>query len=92
MGHNSAQKKLKTMRKNDILVCIREDNYCIETLQMVNHPKIGEFVQVEKIIKDEDGTWLCLVGYTEDMFDIACFRPIQLQDLKQQSKEKLIEI
>lgn len=80
------------MRKNDILICIREDNYTIDTLQIVKCPKIGEFVQVEKIVKDEDGTWLCLVDYSENMFDIACFRPIQLQDLKQQSKEKLIEI
>ena len=78
-------------RKNDMLVCIREDCYNIDTLVMIkSFPKIDEVVQVEKVVKDEDGVWLCLIGYNEDMYDANCFRPFTLADYKQRCLEKFI--
>lgn len=69
------------MKKNSILVCKRLDPYCIETLEMVNHPKIGEFVEVEYVTIDADGTWLSLKNYPIDMFDANCFRVIKMSDI-----------
>ena len=72
------------MKKSDLLVCIREDAYCIETLEMVKCPKLNEIVEVLRVIKDEDGTWLCLKGYIEEdiTFDVNCFRKATLEDIK----------
>lgn len=69
------------MKKQDLLICIREDCYCIDTLVMINHPKINDIVEVEQIVRDQDGTWLCLKGYDVDMFDASCFRKATLSDI-----------
>jgi len=67
------------MKTKDLLICKREDVYYTDTLEMCKHyPKINEIVEVEQVIKDEDGIWLCLVGYDEDMFDANCFRKLNL--------------
>ena len=36
------------VKKKDLLICTREDAYCIETLQMINCPKLNEIVEVER--------------------------------------------
>lgn len=69
------------VKKKDLLICTREDAYCIETLQMINCPKLNEIVEVERVIKDDDGIWLCLVNYPIDMFDSNCFRKLSLKDI-----------
>ena len=70
------------VRKKDLLICIREDNYCIDTLEMIKHPQINEVVEVEDVVKDIDGVWLCLIGYSIYMFDANCFRRLNLEDIK----------
>lgn len=77
------------MKAKDLLICTREDNYCIETFQMVKHPKINDVVEVEKVVKDEDGTWLSLLGYKDDMFDSNCFRRLSLKDINKLMESKL---
>lgn len=67
--------------KNYILICVREDNYCIDDLVMINHPKIDEIVKVERVVVDEDGTWLYLMGYPVYMYDANCFRELTLEDV-----------
>lgn len=76
------------MKAKDLVICIREDNYCIDTLTLVKHPKINDIVEVEKVVKDEEGIWLWIVGYDVDMFDANCFRRITLQDINNLIKEK----
>lgn len=85
-------KKFNTVEiMNRVLVCKREDPYCIDTLEIVNHPRVGEFVEVEQEKEDEDGTWLCLVGY-DSMFDANCFREINMNDIEALKKvESLTE-
>jgi len=77
------------VRKKDLLICIREDNYCIDTLEMVKYPQINEVVEVEQVIKDIDGVWLCLIGYDIDMFDSNCFRKLTLEDIKLMVSEEV---
>ena len=69
------------MKTKDLLICIREDNYCIDTLTLVKHPQINEVVEVQGVVKDIDGVWLCLIGYDIDMFDANCFRRLTLKDI-----------
>lgn len=38
------------MKSKDLLICIREDNYTIDTLELINCPKINEIVEYEKEI------------------------------------------
>ena len=80
------------MKPTDLLICIREDNYCIDTLTIIEHPKVDQIVEVKKVIKDEDGTWLVLKGYDVDMFDVNCFRKLKLEDINllQQKLENIL--
>ena len=66
------------MKKQDLLICIREDNYCIDTLEMIRHPQINEIVEVRRVVVDEVGVWLCLFGYHGDLFDVICFKKLTL--------------
>ncbi len=77
------------MQKNDLLVCIREDEYCIEDLVFVEHPKVGEIVKVKDIVTDEDGVWLCLISYNSHIYDANCFKPISLKVINELINQKV---
>jgi len=63
-------------------ICIREDNYTIDTLEMIPHPKVDEIVEVTKVVKDEDGVFYYLSGYDKWMYDANCFRDLNLNDIE----------
>jgi len=80
------------MRKKDLLICTREDSYCIEDLKMISHPKLNEIVEVVKVTKDEDGTWLELLGYNEYIYDSSCFRQLSLNDINSILNKEIVSV
>ena len=69
------------MKPNNLLICIREDNYCIEELKLIEHPKVNEIVQIENVFEDDDGVWLSLIGYDDYIYDANCFKQISLKEI-----------
>jgi hypothetical protein len=63
-------------------ICIREDKYTIDTLEMIPHPKVDEIVEVTEVLRDEDGTFYVLLGYNTWMYDANCFRDLTLSDIE----------
>jgi hypothetical protein len=63
-------------------ICIREDKYTIDTLEMIPHPKVDEIVEVTKVLRDEDGTFYVLLGYNPWTYDANCFRDLTLSDIE----------
>lgn len=77
------------MRAKDLLICIREDNYTIDTLEFIKCPKVDDFVEVRAVKRDQDGVWLILKGYDVDMFDANCFRKATLEDTNKLAIKKV---
>lgn len=73
-------------------ICIREDSYTIDTLEMIPHPKVDEIVEVTKTVRDEDGTFYCLKHYDVYMYDANCFRELTLMDIENIKRSYEIEV